>query len=80
MNMQDYGVPPEDQEKIKDYCRSRNMKVEDRLQLFLCAISAAPGLEMTVYESLITGDGYRTLQKKRKRNPCERGRFLCLPP
>lgn len=61
MNLSDYGVFPEDEEKLKRYCRK--LTIEERLCLFQCAISAAPGLEIVVYESLISGMGYRTLIK-----------------
>ena len=57
--MRDYGVSPEDQEKLKSYCK--NMGVDDRLRLFQCAISTAPGLELAIYESIVTGTGYRTM-------------------
>lgn len=59
MSLVDHGVFPEDEEKLKRYCR--NLSVEERLRLFQCAISSAPGLEIAVYESLVTGEGYRTL-------------------
>lgn len=61
MSLVDHGVFPGDEEKLKKYCR--NLSVEERLRLFQCAISTAPGLEISVYESLVTGEGYRTLIK-----------------
>lgn len=62
MSLEDHGVFPEDEEKLKEYCKS--MDKESSLRLFQCAISAAPGLEILIYESLVTGCGYRTLIKK----------------
>lgn len=59
MTLSDHGVFPEDEGKLKRYCR--NLNVEERLRLFQCAIGSAPGLEIAVYESLVTGEGYRTL-------------------
>lgn len=62
MSLADHGVFPGDEEKLKRYCRK--LTVEERLRLFQCAISAAPGLEIHVYDSLTTGDGYRTLERR----------------
>ena len=73
MSMEDHGVFPGDEEKLKRYCR--NLNAEERLRLFQCAISAAPGLEIAVYESLITGIGYRTLIKRGKQIPAKEDDF-----
>ena len=73
MSLVDHGVFPGDEEKIKLYCR--NLSVEERLRLFQCAISAAPGLEITIYESLITGMGYRTLIKCGRQIPAKEDDF-----
>ena len=59
MSLQDHGVFPGDEEKLKKRCHC--LSIEERLRLFQCVISAAPGLEMPVYESLTTGVGYRTI-------------------
>ena len=59
MSLVDHGVFPGDEENLKKHCR--NLSAEERLILFRCAISAAPGLEIAIYESLISGEGYRTL-------------------
>ena len=59
MSLVDHGVFPGDEENLKKYCR--NLSAEERLILFQCTISAAPGLEIAIYESLISGEGYRTL-------------------
>ena len=64
MRFEDYGVFSGDEKKIKEYCQNIS-DPEDRLRLFQCAINAAPGLEMDIYESLITGKGYRTILKYR---------------
>ena len=58
-SLQDHGVFPGDEEKLKKRCHC--LSIEERLRLFQCVISAAPGLEMPVYESLTTGVGYRTI-------------------
>lgn len=59
--MWDYNVPPEDQKKLYEMCK--NLNQEESLQLFQCAISAAPGLEIAIYDSLTSGFGYRSLIK-----------------
>lgn len=58
-----YGIAPEDVKTLRNYCR--NMGQEDRLRLFQCAISNAPGLELLIYESLTEGVGYDRLDRKR---------------
>lgn len=73
MSLADHGVFPGDEEKLKRYCRK--LAVEERLRLFQCAISAAPGLEIAVYESLITGIGYRTLIKRGRQIPAKEDDF-----
>lgn len=64
MSYEDHGIFPGDAEKIKEYCL-HIVDPGDRIRLFQCAVNAAPGLEMDIYESLITGQGYRTLMRKR---------------
>ena len=51
--MKDYNVPQEDYEELLKRCKKLN--IEDSIHLFQCAISAAPGLEIAVYESITTG-------------------------
>lgn len=63
MSLTDQGVFTGDEAALKKYCRG-NMNVEERRELFRCCICAAPGLEISVYDSLITGDGYRTLERR----------------
>lgn len=58
-----YGIAPEDVKKLRNYCR--NMGQEDRLRLFQCAISKAPGLELLIYESITEGLGYISLSRRR---------------
>ena len=73
MNMNDYGVPPDDQDKLYDRCRS--LDKEESLILFQCAINAAPGLEIPIYESLTTGIGYRTILNTGKQIPAKEDDF-----
>ena len=74
MNLSDYGVFQGDDKKLKIYCR--NLKTaEERLFLFQCSINAAPGLEIAVYESLTTGDGYRTLERRGRKIPAKEDDF-----
>lgn len=63
MSLRDYNIPPEDEEKLKKRCK--NLDRQDRLILFECAISTAPGLEIAVYDSIISKrKGYTLLDKK----------------
>ena len=73
MSMSDYNIPDDDYKKLIEYCRKMDM--EDRLKLFQCAISAAPWLEIAIYESLISGVGYRTMEKQGKRIPAKEDDF-----
>lgn len=63
MTLADYGVPPEDQGRLYEHCRQAD--VSDRLLLIQCAISAAPGLEVAVYDSLVNDVGYDTINRFR---------------
>ena len=73
MNMNDYGVPPDDQDRL--YNRCKNLNKEESLILFQSAISAAPGLEIPIYESLTTGSGYRTMLNAGKQIPAKEDDF-----
>ena len=73
MNMNDYGVPPDDQDRLYDRCKS--LDKEESLILFQCAISAAPGLEIAIYESLVSGKGYRTMTRSGKHIPAKEDDF-----
>lgn len=64
LNYESYGLFPGDADKVKEYCQ-RTLDPSDRIRLFQCALNAAPGLEMDIYESLTTGRGYRTIIKSR---------------
>lgn len=75
MSLVDHGVFPGDEEKIKAYCR-KEMGVEERRELFRCCISAAPGIEMLVFESITNkGSGYRTLIKRGFQIPAKEDDF-----
>lgn len=73
MSISDYNIPDSDYKKLLEYCR--NMNVDDRLRLFQSAISAAPGLELPIYESLIMGVGYRTIIKQGRNIPAKEDDF-----
>lgn len=68
-----YGIAPEDVKKLRNYCR--NMGQEDRLRLFQCAISKAPGLELLIYESITEGLGYISLRRRRGGIPAKADDF-----
>lgn len=68
-----YGIAPEDVKKLRNYCR--NMGQEDRLRLFQCAISKAPGLELLIYESITEGLGYISLSHRRGEIPAKADDF-----
>ena len=68
-----YGIAPEDVKKLRNYCR--NMGQEDRLRLFQCAISKAPGLELLIYESITEGIGYISLRRRRGGIPAKADDF-----
>lgn len=59
----DYGITAEEEKKIYSYCR--DLKNEERLELFRTAIAETPGLEIPIYDSLISGLGYRTIDRMR---------------
>ena len=42
---------------------------EERLIILQCAISAAPGLEIAIYDSITSGSGYRTLLRMGRQIP-----------
>ena len=51
-NYSDYGITDDEARRIKEYCQTAS--VEDKLTLFQCAISSAPGLEVEIYESPVS--------------------------
>lgn len=69
----DYGISMDLQKKLIVKCR--NLEQQDRLHLFQSAISAAPGLEIPIYESLTTGSGYRTMLNIGKQIPAKEDDF-----
>jgi hypothetical protein len=71
-NYSDYGITDDEAKRIKEYCQTAS--VEDKLTLFQCAISSAPGLEVEIYESLVSNIGYDKLSK-RKNIPIKRDDF-----
>ena len=71
-NYSDYGITDDEAKRIKEYCQTAS--VEDKLTLFQCAISSAPGLEVEIYESLVGNIGYDKLSK-RKNIPIKRDDF-----
>lgn len=73
MSMADYNIPDDEYKRLIEYCKS--MGVDDRLWLFQCAISAAPGLEIPIYESVISGSGYRTMVKNGRYIPAKEDDF-----
>lgn len=70
--MSDYGMTQEEVDMIKKKCRS--LSVQDKLDLLHAAISAAPGLEIYIYDSLTTGRGYDYINRRRP-IPCKRDDF-----
>lgn len=62
MKLYDHGVPSEDEEKVRAWCRTA--KGYDLELLYNAVVSAAPGIEKPIYESLTTGIGYVELSKK----------------
>lgn len=71
-NYSNYGITEDEAKRIKEYCQTAS--VEDKLTLLQCAISSAPGLEVEIYESLVSNIGYDKLSK-RKNIPIKRDDF-----
>lgn len=69
----DYGISPDLQKRLISKCK--NLDQQDRLHLFQSTISAAPGLEIPIYESLITGVGYRTMLSMGRQIPAKEDDF-----
>lgn len=53
----------EEVERLKLYCQNAN--AEDRITLLNAAISAAPGIEVPIYDSLVNKIGYDRLNRIR---------------
>lgn len=63
----DYGMLKSDEEKTRERCMKAS--AEERLIILQCAISAAPGLEIAIYDSITGGAGYRTLLRMGRQIP-----------
>lgn len=63
----DYGMLKSDEEKTRERCLKAS--AEERLIILRCAISAAPGLEIAIYDSITSGFGYRTLLRMGRQIP-----------
>lgn len=74
----DYGMLKSDEEKTRERCMKAS--AEERLIILQCVISAAPGLEMAIYDSITSGFGYRTLLRMGAADTGRRGRFLRVSP
>ena len=62
MKLSDHGVPPEDEPRLRKMCRTATGYNLDLLRHAI--VSAAPGIEKSILDSLTTGKGYETLSKK----------------
>lgn len=69
--LENYGVTGD--KSLFEYCKHLN--TDERIKLFQCAIESAPGLEIAVYESLVTGAGYRTITKRGRNIPAKEDDF-----
>ena len=56
-------------ELIQEGDRCMKASAEERLIILQCAISAAPGLEIAIYDSITSGSGYRTLLRMGRQIP-----------
>lgn len=61
--LSDYGVFPEDEKKLLRRCRE-STREERQTLLGFCIKSAPEGLEVPVYESLVTGRSYDEIHKR----------------
>ena len=66
-NYAGYGKFKSDEEKTREHCMKAS--AEERLIILQCAISAAPGLEIAIYDSITSGSGYRTLLRMGRQIP-----------
>ena len=62
MKLYDHGVPPEDQPRLRKLCRTATGYNLDLLRHTI--VSAAPGIEKPILDSLTTGIEYVELSKK----------------
>lgn len=61
MKLSDYGIQEVEEQRLFTFCEK--LDDSDRILLMQCAISAAPGLETFVYDSLVNRIGYDTICK-----------------
>ena len=59
----DFGVYPEDISKLKDICHKATPDQRHSI-LHCCIDSCPPGLELLVYESIVSGHSYDRIEKR----------------
>ena len=59
----DYGVPPDDIPALQSHFR--HLDENDKYNLLQVSIKYAPGIEIQIYNSIVNGIGYRTMEKIR---------------
>lgn len=59
----DYGVPPDDIPALQSHFR--HLDENDKYNLLQVSIKYAPGIEIQIYDSIVNGIGYRTMEKIR---------------
>lgn len=59
----DYGVSPDDIPALQSHFR--HLDENDKYNLLQVSIKYAPGIEMQIYDSIVNGIGYRTMEKIR---------------
>ena len=58
-----YRVPPDDIPTLQSHLR--NLSESDKYNLLQVSIKYAPGIESQIYDSIVNGIGYRTMEKIR---------------
>ena len=59
----DYGVSPDDIPALQSHFR--HLDENDKYNLLQVSIKYAPGIEIQIYDSIVNGIGYRTMEKIR---------------
>lgn len=59
----DYGVPPDDIPALQSHFR--HLDENDKYNLLQVSIKYASGIEIQIYDSIVNGIGYRTMEKIR---------------
>lgn len=59
----DYGVPPDDIPALQSHFR--HLDENGKYNLLQVSIKYAPGIEIQIYDSIVNGIGYRTMEKIR---------------